>query len=449
MATKVIAPSILFSFLIFMFLPSNGQDINLTFNGTGAASQIDSVIVTNQATRQRIILPGDATLTLSANTGIPSENACKNQGTVFPNPFSGRTTLKSIYNNGQTVNVKVQNLFGQVVAQTKTFVQPGENEFSLSLKTPGIYFISLSSELETEVYRVICTGETESVNRIQYSGIAPGSGKMPSFSGFKSSPVIYLMRYKLGDIIHFRCRSGIYTTILSDLPGVSKNYDVEFVPCSDPDGRNYSVVKIGDQTWMAENLAYLPAANPLSGGSETSPYNYVYDYEGSSVTEAKGTAEFRNYGVLYNWPAAMNGAASSTSVPSGVRGICPSGWHVPSDSEWTVLTDFLTSNGYGYIGSEAAISKSMASTSGWSYSPSSIGIGNSQWTNNRSGFNALPGGYRYYGGFFTGLGSYANFWSSSDSGLYSWWRYLYYDRYVVHRYCNKRSFGLSVRCLRD
>ena len=215
------------------------------------------------------------------------------------------------------------------------------------------------------------------------------------------------------------------------------------------DGNIYTCISIGTQTWMAGNLAWLPVVSPSTASSNTTPYYYVYGYEGSTVASAKATAHYTNYGVLYNWPAAMNGAASSTSVPSGVQGICPAGWHLPSDAEWTVLTDYLTSNGYGYGGSGSDIGKSMASPSGWT-SFSTLGtVGNNQASNNRSGFTALPGGNRYSGGFIS-LGNYAYFWSASEAGTsHAWYRDLYYGLDGVDRYYSTRSFGVSVRCLQN
>ncbi|MCP4002072.1 MAG: hypothetical protein GY727_14280, partial [Gammaproteobacteria bacterium] len=89
------------------------------------------------------------------------------------------------------------------------------------------------------------------------------------------------------------------------------------------DSNTYQTVEIGGQCWMAENLAYLPSVNPPDQGSTTSPYYYVYGYDSTDVSEAKTEPNYQTYGVLYNWPAAMAGAASSNTVPSGVQGICP------------------------------------------------------------------------------------------------------------------------------
>jgi len=187
---------------------------------------------------------------------------------------------------------------------------------------------------------------------------------------------------------------------------------------------------------MAENLAYLPSVSPSSNGSETTPYYYVYGYQGTSVTTAKATNNYQTYGVLYNWPAAMAGEASSNSVPSGVQGVCPTGWHLPSDAEWTVLTSFL--------GGESVAGGKMkeAGTTHWD-SPNT-------GANNSSGFTALPAGSRYGNGSFGLLGYNALFWSSTEyysSG--AWSRYLYYDYANVGRYGSYKSSGFSCRCLKD
>ena len=232
------------------------------------------------------------------------------------------------------------------------------------------------------------------------------------------------------------------------------------------DGKVYKTVTIGEQVWMAENLAYLPSVvGPATGsedaGNETVAFYYVYGYDGTDVAAAKATANYQTYGVLYNWKAAMNGAASSDSNPSGVQGVCPEGWHLPSDAEWTQLETYLANNGYNYDGStggdfiRAKIAISLASANGWNSSTNPGAIGNTNTAydayRNKSGFSALPGGYRTYSGPFNNVGIFGNWWSSTQSDTsIAWSRLLYYNSDYVSRYhyLNKGN-GFSVRCLRD
>jgi uncharacterized protein (TIGR02145 family) len=195
-----------------------------------------------------------------------------------------------------------------------------------------------------------------------------------------------------------------------------------FNSCGDDIGHedyDYSTVLIGDQCWFAENCRYLPIVTAYDDSYDV-PIYYVYDYEATDVTAAQATSNYETYGVLYNWPAVMT------------EGICPSGWHIPSDGEFTQLTDFL--------GGENIAGEQMKSTSGW------YNNGNGS---NSSGFDGRPGGYAYSGGFIYN-GNYGYWWSSSASGSSSAWKraLLYFDDGVDPTY-NTRNYGFSARCLKD
>jgi uncharacterized protein (TIGR02145 family) len=194
------------------------------------------------------------------------------------------------------------------------------------------------------------------------------------------------------------------------------------------EGYEYSTVQIGEQCWFSENCRYLPEVSPSSVGSETSPYYYVYGYEGSTVAEAKAkaTANYDTYGVLYNWPAVMT------------EGICPSGWHIPSDVEFTQLTD--------YLGGESVAGDAMKSASGW------YAAGNGS---NSSGFNGLPGGvsspFSASSSGFNNVGISGYWWSNSESGSdsSSWFHVLIYNLDDVTRDYDGHSQGFSARCIKD
>jgi uncharacterized protein (TIGR02145 family) len=203
------------------------------------------------------------------------------------------------------------------------------------------------------------------------------------------------------------------------------------------DQHQYQWVTIGTQTWMSENLAWLPAVNPPLNGSDSAPFYYVFRYEGTSVTRAREWDYFSTYGVFYNWPAAMDGALSSDHVPSGIRAVCPEGWHLPSDGEWDVLVS--------YLGDQYSAGITMKSTKGWNPFEGEPGNGD-----NSSGFDALPCGSRQSGGEFYNLGFNAIYWSSSGYDEFSAWnRYLGYNHKGVNRYFFNKRYGFSVRCVRD
>ena len=166
------------------------------------------------------------------------------------------------------------------------------------------------------------------------------------------------------------------------------------------DGKTYKTVKIGNQEWMAENLAYKPSSG-----------NYwAYDKDNTNVAK---------YGYLYDWNTAKK--------------VCPTSWHLPSDRDWTVLTD--------HLGGHQVAGVKMKSISGWKDG----GKGT-----NESGFNAFPGGYRNSNGHFGTIGNLGYWWSSSENDAYSAWRReLNESSGYVNRLSNNKTYGFSVRCLRD
>jgi uncharacterized protein (TIGR02145 family) len=154
----------------------------------------------------------------------------------------------------------------------------------------------------------------------------------------------------------------------------------------DIDGNIYKTVTIGTQVWIVENLKTTKYSNGDSIGTTTPATldittekipKYQWSYDGDERNVA-------TYGRLYTWYAASDN-----------RNLCPTGWHLPTDSEWTTLTDYLTNNGYGYKGTASEITKSMAATSGWTTNSIEGNVGNDQMRNNKSGFSAFAGGYRY------------------------------------------------------
>jgi len=176
------------------------------------------------------------------------------------------------------------------------------------------------------------------------------------------------------------------------------------------EGQNYKTIGIGCQIWMAENLNYNVSGSKCVGAS------------GASGTLVDNGGRCGTYGRLYNWETA--------------RAVCPSGWHLPSDAEWTTFTNYVESQG----GCSNCAGTRLKAISGWS-------SGNG--TDNYS-FSALPGGYGDSGGDFSTVGNHGYWWSSADlDSYYAYhWRMGYFFS-NVNRVSNVKSDLLSVRCLKD
>jgi len=210
------------------------------------------------------------------------------------------------------------------------------------------------------------------------------------------------------------------------------------IPCAgtptvkDIDGNIYNTVQIGTQCWIKENLSVSKYRDgsiiPLdaSGGTtgNSSGQTWSNRTTGARTVFGHSPTHLATLGYLYNW-----------YVISDPKGLCPSGWHVPSDAEWTTLTTFL--------GGENVAGGKMKSISTTFWNLSNVA------PTNESGFSTLPGGYRVNDGSFNNINLNAFFWSATELDKnVAWHRYMNYDNNVYVNYFNK-SFGASVRCLRD
>jgi uncharacterized protein (TIGR02145 family) len=193
---------------------------------------------------------------------------------------------------------------------------------------------------------------------------------------------------------------------------------------NDIEGNQYDVIKIGNQLWMKENLKVSKYRNGEAIPTGLVNSEWANTNKGAYAIYNNENANNNIYGKLYNWYAVNDS-----------RGLCPRGWHIPSDNEWTTLTN--------YLGGESIAGGKMKSTvtTFWSY-PNTVAA-------NVSSFSALPGGFRFDGSF-GGIRGYAFFWSATARDGYSaWYRNLSSSNRDAYRSTYDKSVGASVRCLSD
>lgn len=199
-------------------------------------------------------------------------------------------------------------------------------------------------------------------------------------------------------------------------------------------GRVYDLEEIGGQCWFADNLATdhysngdpIPTGLDNSSWSATSSGAYAY-YDNDPSNDA-------TYGKLYNW---------YTTIDS--RGLCPVGWHVPSDCEWMYLEGSL-----GMSVENQQLSGGRGTSQGGALKATNSWTSPNTGATNSTGFTALPGGYRNYPGAYLGVGIYGYWWSRTQSDSYfAWSRVLYYNRANASRINYNKRLGFSVRCIRD
>jgi uncharacterized protein (TIGR02145 family) len=259
------------------------------------------------------------------------------------------------------------------------------------------------------------------------------SGTPPTLSGNTTTAISALLTdLTPATKYHFRIKAtsatetfygvdSAFTTTNPTMSTIAFNPDLTYGSVNDIDNNIYKTITIGTQTWMAENLkttkyndgtpiAFLPAES-FWNVEDTAGYCW---YNNDSIV----------YGGIYNWQAVNSNK------------LCPVGWHVPSDDEWTVLTTYLG-------GAETGGSKLMEAGVGhWATPNTSL--------TNETGFTALPGGYRNYYGDFGNIKLYGYWWASTESSAsYAYCRLIYYSFNNIGRTNTNKKSGLSVRCLLD
>ncbi len=337
--------------------------------------------------------------------------------------------------------------------------------------------------LLTVVITLICIvslfSQTGSITNIQVEQRSDGSGLVDIYFDLNGTGNSYFMNIRVNfvaDTIYYPITPSTLTGDVGPIsPGTSKHivwdpmqdhpnryspqtkllviaYNVESMnPCPDAptvmdvDGNVYSTAQIGNQCWMRENL------------------NTTRDAAGNNITRycyENNNTYCELYGGLYSWYTLMNGAGISNSNPSGVQGICPTGWHVPSNAEWTELTDYLI-NTYADIdtnnvGNKLKSCRQMDSPLGGDCNTLDHPHWNSDtihYGTNDFGFSALPGGIRSSNNSY-GLVGIKGDWRTTSLNIFSFPYSLamecscggvFDDTFSFYDY----DFGLSVRCLRD
>ena len=234
----------------------------------------------------------------------------------------------------------------------------------------------------------------------------------------------------------------VFTYSCKKKDNTEKDPDPTPITVTDIDGNVYSTVTLGTQVWMKENLKVIHYRNGDAIPNLT-------DTTAWSIITTGAYCDFRNIpsnsiinGKLYNWFAV-----------SDSRNIAPLGWHVPTETEWMVLQNYLIGNGYNYDGTTTGnkIAKSMASKTGWHIDYTSGTVGTDTLSNNSSGFSGFPACYRFSNGHFEGdILSGTCWWTNSNfNSLEAYYYGLNYNFEYLFNYSISNNCGFSVRCIKD
>lgn len=422
-------------FAIFCVLNARAQNYEIKFAGTGESTTVSSVKVDNLSSGETLTLKGTDILRLNISTGITSSEvrpitAMK----IYPNPMTENSVLQICPPEEGMAVVSIFDMTGKMLSRIDDYLDNSVNEFLISGISDGLYLVNvkgatynLSGKLLSRNKAAGKTGIVRLSNN-QSASIFETTEE----SGNKGIEETVDMFYSSGQTLKFTGTSGNYTTILTDIPTADKTITFNFVDCTDGDGNDYPVIvtpkgegKAGNIMWMGGNLrttrysdgADIPVAAGNADWSSLSTPGYCWFSNNESANKS-------TYGALYNWYTVNTGK------------LCPAGWRVPTDEEWTSLTNLLG-------GEKAAGGKlKEAGMIHWD-SPNTDAT-------NETGFTALPGGYRISNGVFTGLRDYGKWWTATPVNENdAWFRYMGFDFGNVKRSIFDKNFGCSVRCVKD
>jgi len=412
---------------ICFILKTNSQNYNINFVAAGSATSVTSVEVKNLTQGISLTMLGTDILHLGA-VGINEITLNNENIEVSPNPINEQTELKFYAKQSGITQLVIYDISGKEIIKTADNLSKGVQKYQLSGLKQGFYILNISSENYFYTSKLISKSNNQTDVKIKRIETEKYETPINIRKSTKSS---VNMAYNSGDILLFKGTSSDYKTIVTAIPTADTTITFNFYSCNDLSNNHYSIVKIGSQFWMAENLKTRYYSGAVTDNSITYIDNdntWAQDTLGAYCNYNNLESNADVYGRLYNWYAVHN-----------TRKICPQGWHVPSAVEWSTMYTLI-----GGTSIAAGILKESGTTH-WA-TPNS-------GATNKVGFTALPGGQRNNQvGNYQSLGSGGGWWTDTEVaafepsamliGMWSDAAYLLVNEFP-------RSGGFSVRCVKD
>ena len=407
--------------LVFSFSAIRSQDYTLKFAIAGLNSAVDSVQVTNLNSGSSLTLPGSQSLLLRGAPG----NSLNTTGEIlfFPNPMNNYSTMEfDSYEAGHST-VTAYDVSGREVTKIRQDLPAGHHSFRITGTMGGIYLVKIDANGYSAHGKLVSTNTGSGRLKIEYEKSVPLSEPI---GAEKSAADLSVMDYKQGDALKFTFLSGNREATLVDIPTESKTLTASFVSCADIDNNSYPVVQIGTQVWMAKNLKTTRFNDGTAIPLVTDRSQWVGTNSAAFSWRNNDEATYREpYGALYNWYAAHS------------ANLCPSGWHVPSESDWTALEL--------YLGGRSIAGGKLKETGSRHWDAPNTGA------TDIYGFSMIGGGYRDgQGGSFYELGRGGYLWSSIEEKPTDGRNRGFSNVNVqMDLGYSVKTTGMSVRCLVD
>jgi uncharacterized protein (TIGR02145 family) len=454
MKTRILLTFLMIGMIIGSYAQRPTLELIFSADNIGQHVALDSILIENLSQGGDTTLYGsDTVLVLDYITGV-TENSTFNEKTFslsqnYPNPIVGKTKASFYLPDKANVFITISDIIGRELITKEFRLEQGNHSFTFYPGMESLYFLTVMADHQSRTIKMF-NAPSYSLNtgilRLEYSG-----QQQNGFWEHKSVSASGNFHFDLGDQLKFTASSSLGDMTIIDTPDGNQTYTFQYyatgVPCpdmptvTDIDGNVYNTVLIGGQCWMKENLKTTTYNNgtPIPNVTEVSAW--IGLVSGAYVWYSNDISWKNSYGALYNWYTTVDN-----------NGLCPTGWHVPTNDEWTVLTDFIGGIGAPHgneLKSCRQVNSPLVGGCNTSEHPR-WNSNNSAWGTDNYGFSCLSGGYRSYNGAFLSFGTNTHMWSSSDyQTSHAWGRNLYNSSSVIGEYGGLKRHGFTIRCLRD
>lgn len=416
------------------------QDFYINFYPGSDTISIESIKVENLSNETVYNMSTDDVLHVIESTDARFIAGAKNKCEIFPNPSDASFFVNFFAESDGQVSISIIDVQGRQLMDETFYAAKGFYKTEISGALNGLYFIQIRGEAYTYTEKIAGTAsKTQSLHASIAQSVAFSETQNPVTKLGDE----YEMPYKYGDVLIFTFISSngnkTFKPVVINNQGIIADGEmltltVNFYKCRDNENYEYSVVEVGEKVWMAENLNTEYFANNSHIKLETSDNSWGQLKTVAFCNYLNSVENSATYGKLYNWHAVDFSA-----------GLCPSGWHVPSDAEWLNLEKNI------------GVSNTVVGKKGWRGNPYGCYLkanGTDFWSadpneqTNAAGFFALPAGIRTLTGGFNHKGDYAAWWTSTETdGQNAWCRALRADSCDIYRQDGSKTLGLSIRCV--
>jgi uncharacterized protein (TIGR02145 family) len=415
--------------MFFGTLQTFAQVYTISFTGSGESTTVESVEAQNVTQGISTTVPSGDVLVLNVTTALKPLSAYSDGMQITSNSATGTSTVSFYAKQAGNARISVYGMDGRKLATLSQNLQKGTNSFQVSSRT-GVYVISVQGAGYALSGKMIGVSNNNSRPVISFLGVQEKNIVSP----LKSAEASASLAYTPGDIMLYKGISGNYASIVTDVPTDSKTVNFNFIECKDASGNYYATVKIGGQTWMAENLK----TTKFRTGADIQNITSDVDWANTATLSTPAWCYRDNMdsnnviiGKLYNWWAAND-----------TRNIAPVGWHMPTRGEFDTL-------GKSLGGLDIAAAKLKEPSARYWVAMSEIPA------TNESGFSARGTGKRSPSGVFNDP-NYTYFWTSTDTNATNGISAFIMGDVdalnisgINHTYYPGKKGGLSLRCILD